>query len=530
MPAKRFRDLVRPTLIDVSARSTPSGGAEAALALAQSLSSFSRVAGSIGDTLGAKRGAEEGAAVEGTPEFKKGFRGLTAYGEAYNNAALRSYAIRVETDLTEHAARLEVEAGTNPESFRDAMTEMRKAVLEEAPAEAHALIGQVYDQRIGEGLGRIQGKLAAELREEDKVLVSEQASQFIENISFMRAQDTEESQQRAEQEELKLDILISSAVADGTYTEVEGNVFRRDTLRQVIRETVKARFDRELSSPFGDPIGFIEDLKEINRTGEALPPEEEDALTVELFGMLKQRNLLLAARESGEDDAVEARFDAGDRDMTIAVLSGSAGTNQLIEAMADDRLRPARGLTLNNVLTSGSPVKSNPKTLATYEINLLSYDEDDILTEPGLTWDDRSTLVRRRRAEEQGWKGTQRAREAFDRVDRELGIVAGTPVRLLSDDELRARERALTQLYDVIEALPPEEREAAIFEETERVVRDIRRVAASTELVKAKETLSDERAIDPDSLDRYDKSIHDKKISRLENRIRELEQIAGSSN
>ncbi len=528
--AERFRDLVRPALIDVGARSTPSGGAEASLALAQSLSSFSRVAGNVAFAQSTKRGTEEGAAVEGTPEFKTGLRALTAYGQAYNNAALRSYAIRVETDLTEQATRLEIEAGTNPESFRDAMTEMRKAVLEEAPVEAHALIGQVYDQRTGEGLGRIQGKLAAELRAEDRILGNEQTNQFIENIALFRAQDTIEAHERSQQEEIKLDMLINSMVADGTISEVEGEVFRRDTMRQVISETVKARFDNELSSPVGDPIGFIKDLKELNRTGEVLPPEDEDALVVELFGMLQERNALRNARASEETASVDARFEAGDRDMTIAVLSREAGTNQLIEAMADDRLRPARGLTLFNVLTSGSPAKSDPKTLAMYEINLLSYDEEDILTEPGLTWDDRSTLVRRRDTEAKGWKGTQRAREAFDRVDRELGIVAGTPVRMLSDDELRARERALTQLYDVIEALPPEEREAAIFEETERVVRDIRRVAATTELIKARETLAEEVAIDPESLDRYDKSVHDSRITRLENRIRELEQIAGSAN
>jgi len=261
-----------------------------------------------------------------------------------------------------------------------------------------------------------------------------------------------------------------------------------------------------------------------------LPPEEEDALAAELFNMLSENSRIRNARNAEETASVEARFDAGDRDMTIAVLSRAAGTSEIVEAMADDRLRPARGLTLNNVLTAGDPVKSDPETLTTYEINLLSFEEDDILAEPGLTWDDRSRLVLKRRNDAQGWKGTQRAREAFDRIDRELGIVAGTPVRMLSEDELKARERALTQLYDVVDAAPPEEREAIIFEETERVVRDVQRARATTELVTAREKLAELRAIDPESLDRWDASTHESAVARLENRIRELEQQAGSSN
>ena len=401
--ATRFRDLMRPTLIDVGARSTKSGGAVAANSLADALGSFSRVSGSIGKDLNTKRGEKEGAAAgaEGAPEFKSGLRGLGAYAEAYNNSALRSYSIRMETDMHETAARLEAEAALNPETFRDSMDAVKKGVLSEAPVEAQPIIGQIYEQRAAEGLARIQTKLAADIREQDGILVAEQTAQYQERIAALRAQDTPEAAARAEEEELKLGMLIESAVRDGTFSEAEGAVVQRQAVRGVIAETVKARFAKEMEDPFGDPIGFIEDVIELSG-GDAeqiLTPEEEEDLQNELFGMLRDRNSLSAAREKQEEEAIEARFVAGDTALTIDVIDGTATTQDLIEAMADERLKPARGLTLSNAMDSRKdmPAKSDPQTLAEVEVNVLSYEEDDIWGLPGLSWSDRGDLIKARR-------------------------------------------------------------------------------------------------------------------------------------
>jgi len=525
--AERFRDLVRPALIDVGARSTRSGGAEASLALADSLSSFSRVAGGVATTLSAQRGTQEGAqaGTTGVPDFKSGLRSLTAYGEAYNNSALRSYAIRVETDMVEQAARLEVEAGTNPEAFRDAMAERRKAILGEAPVEARSLIGEVYTQRMAEGLSRIQVKLATEIREQDKILGVEQANQFVENISFMRAQDTLEMYERARQEEMKLDLLLNSMEADGTMSEIEVDTLRKDMTRQTIVETAKAKFDKELLSPVGDPIQFIEDLKEINKTADVLPPEEEDALVSELFGMLRERNSLRDARASAEDAAVEARFKVGDREMTTAVLARKATDRDLIEAMDDEKLTSARGLTLSNAIASraSAPPKSDPRTLTMYEINLLSKTEDEILLEDKLSWDDRGALVLERRDEAAGWKGSQRAREAVDRIKGALDILGDVPLRRLSEEELTALTRGKRQFYEEIDALPPKEREAAMLEVADKVVADIERVDDEIELAKAREKLAELKNKNIEDFDQYDENTYNSSIARLENRISLLE-------
>ena len=531
-PATRFRDLQPPALIDLRARKTSTGGAQAAQALAASLGSFSRTAFDVASSLSSIKGAKEGteAGVAGTPEFRQGIRGMTAFGRAYNDSALRSYAIKTEIDLEENAARLETEAGTNPEAFGNAMVAIRDATLEEAPAETHALVTQIYNKRTAAGLARIQVALVNELRDEGVKLANEQISNLTEKVAFLRAQDTPEAHAEAEAEEAKLFILLDAVEADGTYSESEARVARKDARRGIIFETVIARFDNELEDTvFGDPIGFIEDLKEANRTAQTLTPDEEAELENILFAELRERNTLRAARNSEAIAEETARHKAGDREATASMLAGELTRRDLLEMVDSDDLLPSVGRTLLNELqaSASTPPKSNPETLFRFETNLLSLTEEEISTERFLTWDDRSRLLLQRRDEEAGWKGTQVAKEAFDRIDRSLGIVRGTlSAKMLTEPEARARDIAFTQLYDVIDALPPEERQGAILEEAEKVVRVVVRQRAAADLIMWQQQLIryQNRMGNPEDLEDRERRQYDTEIKRLENFIRESEQ------
>lgn len=531
-PATRFRDLEAPALIDLRQRTTSSGGSQAAESLAQSLGSFSKTAFDISTRLstirGAKEGAEEGAT--GTPEFRKGIRGMTAFGRAYNDSALRSYAIKSEIDLTENAARLEAEAGTDPEAFGNAMVAIRDAVLEEAPPETRSLITQIYNKRTSAGLARIQVALVNELRAEDVKLVNEQVSNLMERVSFLRAQDTPAAHVEAEAEEAKLFILLDAAERDSVLSESEARVARAEAKRGIIFETVIARFDNELSDRvFGDPVGFIEDLKEANRTANTLTPDEEAQLENILFAELRERNTLRSARNSEVLAEETARHKAGDREATAAMLAGDLTRRDLLEMVENDELLPSVGRTLLNELqaSASNPPKSDPETLFRFSTNLLSLTEEDIKTESSLIWDDRAELLLKRRTEAEGWKGTQVAREAFDRIDRSLGIIRGTlSAKMLSEDEARQRDRAFTQLYDVIDALPPEERQAAILEESEKVVRTVIRQKAALDVDKWQRLLADfiAKSDDPADMSDRERRQYDDEIRVFENLIRENEQ------
>lgn len=533
MPSQRYRELVQPALIDVPRRSSSSGGYEAAQSIAQSLTEFRRIGNSvIGpyikqnlEKTGSIAGAEAGAS--GIPELKAG---LTAYGRAYNNAAIRSYAIREEADLEQQAARLEVEAGTNPQAFREGMAAIEKGVMAEAPVEARPIISEVYAKHTAAGLARIEKALANELREEDRALVNEQIARMTKRIGFLRSQDTLETYAESQQEEARLNLLISSSLADGTISETEAKVAFRETQRSVVFETVRERFIEELDNPYGDPVGFIEDLKEINRTSETLPPDQEEELERALLAELSERNSLRAAREAQERNDREARFQEGDRQATTMMLAGQLTQTDLLRMVRDEELSPAVGRTLLNELQSAGtrPAKSDPETLFRFETNLLSLTEEEITSERSLTWDDRSRLILKRRDEEQGWKGTQVAKEAFGRIDRALGLVPGMSTKLLSEGEARARDLAFTELYNRIDALPPEERQAALLSTAEEVIRTTVRERAIEEIDTAHRTirqLLDQLA--NDDLSERERKVLDSRVQHLQNRIRELESKAG---
>jgi hypothetical protein len=499
-------------------------------ALADSLASFSRtgfnIVAPIIERNVVKVGTEVGEATTGTPEFKST---LTAYGRAYNNAALRSYAIRSEVDLEENAARVEVQAGTNPEAFRSAMDAIQKAVLAEAPAEARGILAEMYTKRTGEGLARIQVNLQNELRAEDRVLVNDQISRLTEKVSFLRAQDTPEAHAQSVLEEAKLYTLLDAAEADRTITESEARLARKASEVGIIRETVLARFNNELDDPYGDPIGFIQDLKEANRTAETLSPEEEDKLANDLMAELSEHNSLAAAQEAQMIAEVNARYDAGDREATAALLSRELTQGGILERLRNDTIRPELARTLRNELQSPTAAeKSDPEVLYTVGVNLLEYTEEELATMPGLTWNDRRILTLKQRDEATGWKSKPRAKEAFDRIDRALGINPGVLRAMLSDAEQRASDTARTQLYDLVEALPPEEREAAVIRLSDEVVRTVIKNNASIQLEIAREQRQRliEKMKKAGGYEEYnsdEKKEHDRQMSFIDNAILELE-------
>lgn len=532
--ATRYRDLQPRSLIDVGARSTPTGAANAAQALAESFSSFSRASadvGSLAQKFAAGKAEEAGAqaGLAGKPEMRKGLQSLTAVGRAYNSAALRGYAIRSDLDANNTAARLEVEAGTDPDRFRKTAEAARDAVLAEAPEEARAALQEIWAKRIGEGTARINGALATELRNEDRTLISENIAQKTERIAYLRSLSTPEAFAEADEEEVKLTLMLDGAVGDGTLSETEGTALRRGVKRDVLMATVLERFKNELNDLNGDPVGMLEMVKDVVREDQSLTPEEEAKLEESLFAALRDRNSLDAMRASADAAEREARYAAGDRAATTDLLGGKLTQRRLLQMIQADQLSPQTARTLLNELQSGSSAtpKSDPAELFHVETNLLSTTEEEIVENQGLTWADRQRLVLKRRDEVAGWKGTQVAREAFDRIDRALGIVPGISSKLLTDEEARSRDEALSELYDIVDALPPEERQAAVLSSAQQVVAARIRKSASDEAAVIRQRLAAYQSDkDPAGMSENKRKEYDAQVARYENRIRELESKA----
>lgn len=487
---ERYRDLERPSLIDASSGQFNSGDADVHQRLAESFKSFSNIAGDFSNKMFAKAGARAGTDEGAAGDLKSGLLALTTYGKAYNNAATREYTIKAQADADETAARIEESSNLDPEVYKTQMTAVREAAVKQAHPELRGVINDIYEQHIGAGTSRLIHAQAEEIRKNDRNNVAEGIARSTDRIAQLNTQDDPVSAQQAEEEQVKLNLLIDGAVNSGTLTKVEAGAMHISSQRQIVAQSVSARFDKELTSPYGNPVAFIERFKEANKKSEALSPAEEAKLEDKLMANLREHNSLMEAKRAQDTAQTKARQLAGDRIATTKLLSGQLSQRDLLTMVQDSDLSPEVGRTLLNELQSGQLVNhSDPKTLFSAKTTLLEHTELEIATMPGLTWGDRAQLIEDRRKQELGWRGTQRAREATERIDRALRILPGTDRNMLSDDEKRQREAALNSWYDEVDALPTAERDKAVIPASERIIEKVIRNNASTELEQMRTAL-----------------------------------------
>lgn len=530
--AERYRDLQRPSMLETGL--VDDSAVRTAQQLANTFKQFEQTANHFGGQLRQQEGAREGAeaGATGQPNMRTGLRAGTAYGRAYNNAALRSYLVQAEADAEDTATRLEAEAGTDPEKFQATFGKVRDEILKEAEPDTQAALTEMFTRRMSSGTQRIEVARQAEVKAEQRAATAEGLSRGVDAIGQLRASDDPAAAERAEEEEAKLNLLIDGSVADGTISITEGAALKVDAARSIVKQTVVARFARELDNPYGDPIGFIERLREANKTSEALPPDEEAKVGDMLLAELRERNALRAAKESAADNAREIRYREGDRQATSSLLSGQLTQRQLLKLVEDDRLNPSVARSLLNELQAGDPGRSNPRELFSVETNLLQTSEKEIQENAELSWADRSRLIQKRREEAAGWKGSQQAKEGGDRIDRALKIAPGTMRQALSEEEARQRDAALTEWYNLVEALPPEERQAKAINLAEEVTNRVIRGQAQSEAERIRGRIQrmqqDFQQRYPDGLDEDDQPRKDfeRMMKQQENALKAAEAKA----
>lgn len=468
--ALRYRQLEQPTLVDTT--SLENGDSQAATSLARAFKSFEGMAlepaANLRSQLGERQGAEAGS--NGKPDLRSGLAATTAYGQAYNNSAMRSYAVKAESDAEDQAARLEIESGNDPEKFSATFSAVRDETLKNAPPEARGILATIYAKRGGDAITRIHSAQATELQKQARADTSEGVQRSVDRIATLRASDDPAKMAEADEEQVKLNLLIDGAHNDSTISRAEWQALHLSSQRQVVAQTVAARFGRELDNPYGDPVAFIERLKKANETSEVLAPAEEDALVAGLLSDLREKNSLEAAGAANAAREEKARYEAGDREATGKLLAGGLSTRYLSDMVAQQRLDPSVARTLLNELQAGDTAADDTQVAFDVRTNLLNYSEQDIATMPGLKWSTRGDLLLKRREEASGWKGTQAAKEGEDRIYRALGIVPGTMMAALDDDEKRQLQQAKTEWYDVVDKLEPAERQGAVISSAQDVI------------------------------------------------------------
>lgn len=502
------------------------GESTAALELASTLQQFGGMVADYGIKQQTARGAQEGtvAGASGQPNFQKGWRTMTAYGQAYNNAATRSYAIRAEADAEDQAARLEVDAANDPAKFEATFGAIAKATIKAAPPEARAILTEVYNQRMATGRMRLINAQATEQHNQARGDLAEGIQRSTDRIAQWRASDDPALMAQADTEEAKLGLLIDSAARDGTISETARLAAHKNSMEQTFADTIVARLEKEMSSPTGDPIGFIQRFDEASKASNVLSPDEEQKLHSRLMTKLEDRARMDRLAEAGANAEQAARYAAGDREGTARLLDGSLTNSWILDKTLSGDLKPEIARTLRDALKSGSggPV-SDSRELLIVEPNLLSFSETDILKNGRLSNDDKRRLILKRQEMVKGWQGTPAAREASRILTRGLGIQEGKNVRLLSDDEVQQLSDAQNEMYVRGEAMKPEERDAGIVPLARELVNKyhLRTTTSEADTVGANAAKLEAVAADPNK-SKYDRDTAAKLAASQREREKQL--------
>jgi hypothetical protein len=454
-----YRQLAAPAQVETF--SVDTGGAQAANSLARALKGFEGITSDIGAQNSANAGAEQGTAAgaSGNPQFKEGWRTLTAYGKAYNNAALRSYAIQSEASAEDTAARLEVEANNDPQKFAATFGAVRDATLKAAPPAARGVLVDIYNQHLSNGLARLSRGQAVEVQKQNLDTLYEGISRGVDRVSNLRAANDPLSMQQSDMEEQKLHMMLDAARNDGTLNDVQAQAIGQNVFEAITKQTVVAQFERVLEDPKGDPLEFLRRVQEYNKTSEVLPPEEEQKLQDALLSTLREHNAMASAAESQSRAEQQIRYAAGNQQASSDFLGGTLSRRKLREMVDNGDIDPTRATTLGNELDSQTREQRDDKNLLLQvESSLLDHTRDELMTMRGLSADTRRRLVSEWDRRSGSWESDQSAKEAFRRIDDKLGILPGTDTSLMSDERKTQRARARHELYDTIEGFLPGER------------------------------------------------------------------------
>lgn len=525
--AIQYRQLQAPVELNTSL--PDNGSAAASEALANTLIKFRDTAASAGKTIAADIGAKQGAlaGASGNPTEQNGLWKLTAYGQAYNNAAMRSYTIKAQADAEDTAARLQVEAGTDVGKFQAGFTAARDATIKAAPPEAKAVLMDVYTQYMGQSVARIATARGMELRDQARTDTSEGIARLTEQAGNLLAQDDPVSHQQAEEAQVKLGLMIDGAQKDGTLSDVEAAALHTDAHHKITMQTVVARFEKELDNPYGDPIEFLDRLHKYNETDQQLLPDEKVKLEAQLYTTLAHKNSLNSQLDEAARHAQAAKYEAGDRAATEDLLSGSLTQPKLLDMVRKQDLKPEIARTLLNTLNAGDPGVDDSRAVMNVETDLLHYSEEDIRSNSGLKFSTRTRLILKRREQVDGWQSTQDAKEAEARIDRSLNIIPGTIMATLDEATATQRYRARTQFYNVMAGIDPAQRQAMAIPTAESVIREFVTQKASTDANDMRRIRASYVKAHPmDSMSSDGKKAYEAQLARYDANIRDLEAKA----
>lgn len=469
------------------------GAAARAEALRQSFQEFEGISANVYTKARTQAGAIAGAAAGNTghPDYKRGFERLTAYGQAFNNAATGAYAVQAEAQADDAAARLRVEANNDPNTFRATYGAVRDAVLKTAPAEAQAVLAEVYNRRLAAGMAAISGDQAAEIRNTQRATYDEGVDKQTSRVALLQGSADPHEQLLAQDEQVKLSLLIDGGKNAGLYSKAEAQAMHINAMRQVTEQVFDTQVNRALASPDSDKdVALLLDnfraAHERNLADTSQPPilsePEFQKLMSNATTKIREQRLLDMLLKGNNKTAEQARWDAGDKTYTSLLLHGRVTDKMLGDAVDTGDLKPETARALRMQLAAGPVLKSNPKALLDllHDPRLPGMSDAEIASHPGISNTDLIAAGKEAERQRNSWEGTQQVKDAIGTIGVALKVAPGS--LLVSDAEKMAAANATQEFKARLAKLPPEERLSQAAAVAQDVIKSERQREAAADL------------------------------------------------
>lgn len=463
-----YRELQAPEQVNTD---LPNNGAAArAAALGSVFREFEGVSGDVYNKVQTQAGALAGAATGNTghPDYKAGLQRLTAYGQAFNNAATGAYAVEAEAQADDAAARLRVQANNNPATFSATYSAVRDGVLKTAPADAVPMLTELYNKHLAAGLAAISGDQAAQQQQLQRQIYDEGVSRQESRVAKLQGSDDPQDRAAAEDEHVKLSLLIDGGKNAGLYSEAEARAMHVSSMRLITAQVFQTQVDKELGKPDGDVVTLLDNFRKAHEANLANTKEEPilsepeyQKLMGDATTKIREQNMLVAMNKREGKTAEQLRFEAGDQQYTSQLLQGKLTERALDTAVRSGDLKPETARALRGQMLNGDQGKSDPHAVyqAHNDPNFLDYTAQDITDLSGVNWTDKLKMIDEINKRNNSWEGTQAVKIAKGQISNALKIPAGTPTASLSDEQRKSLGDATQEFITLQQATDPAKRD-----------------------------------------------------------------------
>jgi len=454
------------------------GKAQEAEALAGLFKSFSNTTNNLGIEVGQVQGkrAGEAAGASGNPSLKTGIAQYTAFGQAYNNAAIGTFLNASEAHAEDMASKARIQANNDPASFTKIYGAAAAAAVKEAPAQIQGAMRDMYNKHMAAGVASLSYTQAEQQQQLHKQSYDETTERAISRTALLQGSPNPADQAAGIEEHTKLEQRIYGGVQAGLYSPAEADAKIINARREITAQIFSTNVDRELaamSNGVSDKglTSLLENFRKLhieNLADTSQPPilseAEYQKLNQDAKQKLQQFNINRAYEVRDGKTAEQLKLEAGDVEVSVAFANHMPPDQlySLVSArMASGDLKPERGTTLLGMIQRGTDAPKDPKALfyAEHDPERFTWGTEDIAKAVHGNYTAASQLFAKIASEKNSWESHDQIKDAQRTVMTGLKVPQGVARLTATDEQLTAGARADEELMRQLNALPPDKRE-----------------------------------------------------------------------